>query len=205
MSPDDQAFCGRERGWLPGLSAKRRRGRESRHSSPVFPLSRHDPAGSRTTAGSADRAVLYDFRRFPAGILATSSPLVRHRPGTWSRPVEGREREVGLRTHHTRDTRGGRGPRSGAAEEPRNWRSAGAARDERSLGIHEPFPRAELVEQSPEARGTDTQARPGLALLETKVRFRSHGPAAKGALRTRRLENRQDGASVLSATRRRTA
>ena len=62
-----------------------------------------------------------------------------------------------------------------------------------------------LVEQSPEARGTDTQARPGLALPETKVCLRSHGPAAKGALRTRRLENRQDGASVLSATRRRTA
>ena len=81
--------------------------------------------------------------------------------------MEGREREVGLRTHHARDTRGGRGPRSGAAEEPRNWRSAGAARDEGSRGMHEPVPRAELVEQSPEARGTDTQARPGLALPET--------------------------------------
>ena len=34
------------------------RARESRHSSPFFPLSRHGPAGSSPTAGNADRAVL---------------------------------------------------------------------------------------------------------------------------------------------------
>ena len=45
-------------------------GRDCRHSSPFLPLSGHGPAGSSTTAGSADRAVLYGFRRFPAGIHA---------------------------------------------------------------------------------------------------------------------------------------
>ena len=40
-------------------------------------LSRHGPARSSTTAVSADRAVLYVVRRFPAGILAASSPLGR--------------------------------------------------------------------------------------------------------------------------------
>ena len=39
-----------------------------------FSLSRHGPAGSSPTAGNADRAVLYDFRRLPAGILASGVP-----------------------------------------------------------------------------------------------------------------------------------
>ena len=53
---------------LRNLRRRGGRGWESRHSSPVFPLSRHGPAESSPMAGNADRAVLYDFRRFPAGI-----------------------------------------------------------------------------------------------------------------------------------------
>ena len=48
-------------------------GRESRHSSAVFPHSRHGPAGSGQTAGNADRAVLVDFRRFPVVVCPTGS------------------------------------------------------------------------------------------------------------------------------------
>ena len=50
---------------------------ESRHSSLFFPLSRYGPAESSTTAGNADRAVLYDFMRFPAGIQTASDPPSR--------------------------------------------------------------------------------------------------------------------------------
>ncbi len=57
---------------------RRQRVRESRHSSTFFPLSGHDPAGSSSRAGNADRAFLYDFRRFPTVILATDSPLGQH-------------------------------------------------------------------------------------------------------------------------------
>ena len=52
-------FQSSTRGRFFKTSKKRRqRVRESRHSDPVFPLSRHGPAGSSTTAGNADRAVL---------------------------------------------------------------------------------------------------------------------------------------------------
>ena len=47
---------------------------DSRQSVPSFPLSRHDRVSDGPTARNADRAVLYDFRRFPAGIYATSNP-----------------------------------------------------------------------------------------------------------------------------------
>ena len=57
----------------------------------VCPLSGYDPAGSSPTAGNADRAVLYDFRRFPAGIQTFGDPLIQrdfdwfrvHRKGRW--------------------------------------------------------------------------------------------------------------------------
>ena len=52
---------------------------DSRPSSSAFPLLRHGPAGSSTTAGNADRAVLYDFSRFPVGIQALTIPS-RRRP-----------------------------------------------------------------------------------------------------------------------------
>ena len=56
----------------------RRRGRgRSRHSCPVFPLLRHGPARSSPTAGNADRAVLYDFRRFSARIRTLGDPPKR--------------------------------------------------------------------------------------------------------------------------------
>ena len=57
---DPARRCGATRAKrLPGPSAKvARRARESRHSGPIFPLSRHGPAGSNPTAGNADRAAL---------------------------------------------------------------------------------------------------------------------------------------------------
>ncbi len=65
--------------------------RKSRHLSPFFPLSRHGPAGSNPTAESADRAVLYDFRRVSAGIRAAYNPLsrfVREHEGDVEPPVD---------------------------------------------------------------------------------------------------------------------
>ena len=85
QTADRYELSGRERGRLPEPSAKRLRARKSRHSSPGFPLSRHDPAGSSPTAGNADRAVLQDFRRFPAGIRATYSPWANSRDSAINR------------------------------------------------------------------------------------------------------------------------
>ena len=59
-----------------------------------------------------------------------------------------------------------------------------------------------VVGHGPEARRAGTQARQGLALAEAEVRDRPHGPAAEGALRTRRLEDGQDGPTLLPASRR---
>ena len=56
---------------LRGSGSDENAGGNSRHSDPVFPLFWYSPAGSSTTAGNADRAVLYDFRRFPALIHST--------------------------------------------------------------------------------------------------------------------------------------
>ena len=52
-----------------------RRPDDSRQSGRVFALSPHGPAGSSTTAGNADRAVLYDFKGLLAVIQATCRPL----------------------------------------------------------------------------------------------------------------------------------
>ena len=62
-------------GWVGAGRRVRTASSESRHPNSVFPFSLHGPARSRPMAGNADRAVLYDFRRFPARILATSNPL----------------------------------------------------------------------------------------------------------------------------------
>ena len=64
---------GREVRLSGNCGEKAARSLESRHSRPVFPLSRYGPAGSSTTAGSADRAVPFDFRRFPAVIHTTAT------------------------------------------------------------------------------------------------------------------------------------
>ena len=61
----------------PDVIASLRPCQDSRQSVPFFPLSRQGGMRCRPkTARNADRAVLYDFRRFPTVILATSSPLV---------------------------------------------------------------------------------------------------------------------------------
>lgn len=49
----------------------------SRYFNPFFWLSRPAPAGISTTVGNADRAVLIDFRRFPAVIHAIRNPLIQ--------------------------------------------------------------------------------------------------------------------------------
>ena len=64
---------------------------------------------------------------------------------------------------------------------------------------------AGMVGQGREAGGAGVEARQGLALAAAQVRLRPDGPAAEGALPTRRLEDGQDGASVLSGGRRGTA
>ena len=56
-----------ERSAFGGLAEAAARARESRHSNPVFPLSRHGPAQSGTPSGNADRAVLYDVDDFLPG------------------------------------------------------------------------------------------------------------------------------------------
>ena len=57
MRPHDQAFRGEDEIGYRVLRRRRSVGRESRHSSASFPLSRHGSTESRTTARSADRAV----------------------------------------------------------------------------------------------------------------------------------------------------
>ena len=90
IRPDEMASRVEGESRLRGTSPKRLCGtRESRNSNPVFPLLRHGPAGSSPAAGNADRAVLVDFRRFPAVIQAFGDPLVRARFY-----VDGRETHV---------------------------------------------------------------------------------------------------------------
>ena len=61
---------------------------------------------------------------------------------------------------------------------------------------------AALVGEGRSARRAGIQAWPRLALAQAEVCLRSHGPAAQGALRTRRLEGGPDRAPVLPAGRR---
>ena len=78
-------------------------------------------------------------------------------------------------------------------------------RGQESLGVRGLRTGARLVEERPEPRGTRPEARQRLALPEAEVRFGSHGPAAQGALRTRRLEDGPNRAPVLPAAGRGTA
>ncbi len=50
--------------------------------------------------------------------------------------------------------------------------------------------------------GLEPKRGQGLALAEAEVRVRPHGPAAEGALRSRRLEDGEDGPALLPASRR---
>ena len=52
----------------------------SRPSNPVFPLSRSDSLRNQSTARNADRAVLVDFRRFPACAVERRAFLVGANP-----------------------------------------------------------------------------------------------------------------------------
>ena len=70
-----------------------------------------------------------------------------------------------------------------------------------SLEVRELFVDAALVGEGRSARRAGIQAWPRLALPQAEVRLRPHGPAAQGALRTRRLERGQDGAALLPAGR----
>ena len=93
----------------------------------------------------------------------------------------------------------------GASDERRDRRRAGAGRPDGCLSVRGPVARGFLVEESPEARRSGAETRPRLALAEAEIRLRPHGPAAQGALRTRRLEDGQDRPSVLPESGRGTA
>ena len=66
----------------------------------------------------------------------------------------------------------------------------------------QPLTDSHLVDESPDAGGTGTQAWPRLALAEAEVRVGPHEPATQGALRAGRLEDRPDRPPVLPAGRR---
>ncbi len=101
------------------------RARESRHSSTVFPLSRHGPAGSSATAGNADRAVLYTVRRFPARIRASGDPP-QHRASGMAEDVRSVARRLQPRARLEPSRRSGAG-QGGAARAPRVHRGGAAA------------------------------------------------------------------------------
>ena len=86
--------------------------------------------------------------------------------------------------------------------EPRTRGSPGAARAQESAGGCRCRPVARLVAEGPDSCRTGAEARQGLPLAEAEVRQRADGPAVEGALPTRRLEDGQDSASVLSEGRR---
>ena len=100
---------------------------------------------------------------------------------------------------------GARRSQAGVEVEPRDRGRAGAALGDPSLEVREPVAAARLVVQSRATRGDGAQAPQGLALAEAQVCQRPDGPAAQSALRTRRLEERQDGAQLLPEAGRGTA
>ena len=85
-----------------------------------------------------------------------------------------------------------RRPSDGSAEaQPRNRGCAGDASAEGALGVHDPLASEQLVEEGRKARGTLTQVGPGVAFGPAEIRFRSHGPAAQGVLRSGRWKTAQ--------------
>ena len=135
----------------------------------------------------------------------TLASVAGHRLRGRGDPVACRAGQVGLRTRHARHRRGAGRSRRGAEDEPRNRRSAGASRAQEPAGVSRGRTVARLVEQGPDSCGPETDARQGLALAEAQVCLGPDGPAAEGALPTRRVEDGQNGASMLSASRRGTA
>ena len=119
----------------------------------------------------------------------------------------GEHEKTRLRTPDPGECRSARCPGRGTEEEPRDRVRAPAARALKDpIEVCEPFAgRSDWWEKAQELAGLEAEAWPRLALPETEVRLRPHGPAAQGALRTRRLEGGQDGAPVLPAGRRGTA
>ena len=128
--------------------------------------------------------------------------VVRHRLRRKSGAVARRAREDRVRTPDAGDRRGGRRLGRGTANQPWERGRAGPARALGSLDELQPRAGLCLVEQGRAARGTEAHARKRLALAQAEVCLRSHGPAAQGALRTRRLEGGPDRAPVLPAGRR---
>ena len=131
--------------------------------------------------------------------------MARHRLRGRDHPLARRARQVGLRAHHADHRRGSRPVEGGAGEEPRHWGGPGTARAQESEGGCGGRPVARLVEQGPDSCRTGAAARTGLALAAAEVRQRPDGPAVEGALPTWRVEDGQDGASVLPKGRRGTA
>ena len=85
---------------------------------------------------------------------------------------------------------------------PRKRQRSGAARTGRPLAVPRSLLGAEMVVQGRDPGGARTEARSGLALAQTEVCQRPHGPTTQGALRTRRVEKSPDGAQVLPEARR---
>ena len=110
--------------------------------------------------------------------------------------------KTGLRAPDAGHRRGARRLGRGTANQPWERGRAGPARALGSLDELQPRAGLCLVEQGRAARGTEAHARKRLALAQAEVCLRSHGPAAQGALRTRRLEGGPDRAPVLPAGRR---
>ena len=128
--------------------------------------------------------------------------VVRHRLRRKSGAVARRAREDRVRTPDAGHRRGARRLGRGTANQPWERGRAGPARALGSLDELQPRAGLCLVEQGRAARGTEAHARKRLALAQAEVCLRSHGPAAQGALRTRRLEGGPDRAPVLPAGRR---
>ena len=129
----------------------------------------------------------------------------RYRPRRRNHPVAQRAREDGIRAPDPVVRPGARRSQAGVEEELRNRGRAGAALGEASLEMRGPVAAARLVVQSRATRGDGAEARKGLALPEAQVCQRPDGPAAQGALRTRWLEERQDGPAMLPEAGRGTA
>lgn len=163
--------------------------------------------GSRRSSrvGRADRAALYDFRRFPTLIPATFSPLVGHQPRSWDHPLARRAREDRLRAPDPDDCGGtSRVGGGGLAETAKRGRPS-VTESDGSLKVLEPLAEQRMVGQGTRTGAAGAEAAARLALASAQVCQRPDGSAAQGAVRARRLEVSPHRASVLSETERGTA
>ena len=127
--------------------------------------------------------------------------VVGYRPRRRSGAVAREAREDGLRTQHAADRRGARCLGRGATDKPGDRGRPAAPRAEGPVSERKPLSGARLVGAGRGARRTGAQAGSWLALAQAQVRNRPYGPAAQGPVRTRRLEERADGAQMLSEGR----